>query len=121
MSDDLDLLVESPNGVAISYQNTNGGGGFLEEDANPADSVGLPSGGIDGGSFEENIRFPASGPPPLGTYEVVVSQFATFDIDVTEDRWEVRVFLGDEEQDSQSGTFTAASIGNEFSFEFELP
>lgn len=65
---DLDLHVEIPTGVHISFENPAAGGGVLDVD----DCVGSLC--LDGdGTHVENIFFP--GQPPAGEYRVWVDNF----------------------------------------------
>lgn len=78
---DLDLHVRTPEGVHISYENPNAGGGLLDVD----DCIGGSC--VDNaGTHVENIFFATQ--PPLGEYEVWVNNFdgmrgGPFDIEVS--------------------------------------
>ena len=102
-SSDYDLHVETPLGTTIS---------FIE----PVDEL---SGGIygeDGTQFEasphvENIFFPLVG-APIGTYTYFVRSFRQTD---RSDSWTVKVFVGDEEVATQSGSGDSIT----FTYNFE--
>lgn len=69
---DLDLHVETPTGVHISFENSDAGGGLLDVD----DCVG----GVcldNSATHVENIFFPSQ--PPLGEYRVWVYNFDGLD------------------------------------------